>query len=119
MKYISVTPNAPQCITFFISCENVDGIMGLESIYLLRLFEMLHFSFEISDIEFDENLRAIVLRKEDSNTISLNRNFLIDLRRATRNKKNAFRSISTVFFNRYHFERVYSIHMLINIQRNI
>ena len=44
--------------TFFISCENVDGIMGLESIYLLRLFEMLHFSFWISDIEFDENLRT-------------------------------------------------------------
>ena len=71
--------------------------MGLESIYQLRLFEMLHFSFEISDIEFDENLRAIVLRKEDSNTISLNRNFLIDLRRAARSDKNAFRSIRIVF----------------------
>ena len=48
--------------TFFISCENVDGIMGLESIYLLRLFEMLHISFEISDIEFDENLRTVAER---------------------------------------------------------
>ena len=60
MKHISVTPIISECITFFISCENVDGIMGLESIYLLRLFEMLHFSFEISDIEFDEKLRTMV-----------------------------------------------------------